>query len=497
MLPKVVLVYEQGDDLHVPPTFSLASWGSGGFDAPHDLKEGELVRMEPPIALHESERFAFGVDQILLDLSEDNTPPEILEFFGTDEAFKGLYIRSARVYYIDEGKDFGFNIGVNDLLISFTGEVSMEAFAHIFANTPITVFDVKVRFYTGENEIDYTLGQTERAGRAITITGSRARVTQTSLAQLDISGGVPQYTISVTINGAEVWNGDRRDARVSPDMPDTLLPVGEYDMVVHVTDEASPGSHHEFTQTIRLEVVAAETDTPENPDGSELDRPQPEGARQLATLTLDPATPLPPGGEIRMQSGSQTETERLFIEGGSNPHVIIRNGATVLLDRNLNGDRGISVLCSHGESLDIEVTYPGSASSTPERFLLFFDYDKPKEASWPGVRNNYVNDTASDSRFQHSTPPSGGAATPSRGAANLRRWIQTRLGAGAEVTITSGASAEGETDHNQALSERRQSVAEAIAVAAGATVAAAAQQVNHKPIKRPLRKLSGIRIVFR
>lgn len=192
VLPKIVLVYEQGDVLTEPPEFRLASWGSGGFDAPHDLAQGELIRMEPPIALHDSGKFAFGIDQILIDLSEDNTPPEILEFFGTDQAFQGLFVRSARIFYLDEGKDFGFNIGVNDLLISFQGEVSMEAFAHIFANTPITFFDVDVKFFIGPTEIEYTVGEKERDDRRITITGSRVRI--------------PQKPCGITASTREVWH---------------------------------------------------------------------------------------------------------------------------------------------------------------------------------------------------------------------------------------------------------------------------------------------------
>jgi hypothetical protein len=43
--------------------------------------------MKPAIALHESGRFAFSVGEIVLDLSVNNTPPEIAEFFGVDASF--------------------------------------------------------------------------------------------------------------------------------------------------------------------------------------------------------------------------------------------------------------------------------------------------------------------------------------------------------------------------------------------------------------------------
>jgi hypothetical protein len=110
VMPKVLFRYTQGQDIKTGLGFSVASWGNAGLDAPNDLAEGEVGSMDPPLALHKSGRVAFGIDTVVLDPSESSTPAEILDYFGTDESFTGLYIKALQVYYTDENKDFAFEL---------------------------------------------------------------------------------------------------------------------------------------------------------------------------------------------------------------------------------------------------------------------------------------------------------------------------------------------------------------------------------------------------
>ena len=475
VLPKVVFVYEQGDDPSHPPSFTLASWGNAGFDAPHDLAQGELVRMEPPIALHESGRFAFGIDQVLLDLSPDHTPPEILQFFGTDEAFQGLYFKSVRLFYNDPNKDLGLNIAVNDMLISFAGQVSLEASVDILTTIPLAGFGVTVLFFNGPDEIAYTRGTARDSAQPNVLTGGRARVPNTAVVQVRVQGGFPAYTISVRLDGTELWDGTRRDARISPGAPASLRTPGRYTLVVTVTDQAP--TPNQYSQTIDLIVVAAEAELPASErDGGPLDRPAEAGERQPATLTINPADqPLPDGYAIRFTPSAAGIAETIVVEGGTTPHVRISSGSTTLIDRTLDGARQVAIDVPDGASYDLLIDYPASAAVS-ETFNLFFDVDKPYASGtqhspqWPAVRDAYLADNFAqhtDASFAASRAPS--STTSLAGAAALRDWLQNRVippnaAAPKEVTVDADASFESVSlaDHDQALTERRRELAIAI-----------------------------------
>lgn len=463
VLPKVVLVYEQGDDLGVPPRFGLQSWGNGGFDAAHDLAVGELVRMEPAIALHRSGRFGFSVEQIVLDLSPDHTPPEILAFFGTDEAFEGLFVKQLRVFWSDKDKGWAFNFAVRDALISFKGEVSLEASLDILG--PKSVLTAETHFFEGTRDVPFTAGSPQ-GGDEHHLVGGQATVLNTGFVQVHLIGGTPPLTTSVKLDGVEIWDPATRRAPLSP-APNNLRAAGSYALVVHVEDAGQGADKKTFTQEIALTLRAASAPAAE-PDGLPADRGNEHlAARPNATLGAVTSTPdpLPAGFGLSHQPAASGTLERLTIAGGDpNLLSVTVDGQPVTLV-----GREFTVEVAEDQTRTISITSPGSGALT-EVFRLQFDIDRPDPTPpvWTNILSSYVADSESppDRAFSDSAAPSTLTSPTPHGPAALRDWITNRALAGpaAHLKLHGHASLQRTEDaaRDLVLSQRRLDVAEAI-----------------------------------
>lgn len=468
VLPKVILEYSQDADFNNPPTFRLRSWGSSGFDVPADLGAGELVRMEPEIALHKCGRFGFGVSQVILDLSEDSTPPEILQHFGIDEGWQGLYIKSARFFYSDKNKDFALNFGVNDVLISFAGEVSLEARVDLLFESSLTV---NVEIYEGARKIDFNRGVENPAN---IWTGGSATIPNSGVIQVQAIGGTPPWTTSVIFQQqgqgpVELWSNERRDARFTP--PPNNPKTGT--LTVTVTDSASP-QPKQFRQTLTLNVVVP----PSRQQGGPFDNPE-LGTRRPATFTYDPPGQgaLPQGYRITHVPSSSGTLEVLLIEGGTGiPTVQIDDNTPVAVNANRLVFVDVPRVTTGASSRRVNVSWPTS-TAMPNTFELFFDYDKPENDV---AVSTYLtgSPTPADTRFSTSRVPDRTNGQPLPGAENLRGrsalewWLNNAL-ASKSVNIVASASYEGHPDrapYNLALSQRRSLVAEGIINGVGLTV---------------------------
>jgi hypothetical protein len=466
VMPKVAFVYEQGDNFPFePPTFQLRSWGNAGLDAPADIAMGELFRMEPPIARHESGRYGFGIDQVLVDFSSGHTPPEILEHFGTDEAFEGLYLKSLRFYYADKDKDFAVNFAINDALISFAGEVSLEGLAEVYG--PETQMKVQVRLLIGDTEV-------------IPV-GGEAVLPNVGAVQVAVTGGTPPYLVDVhlldPVTGAEVgtdlWDPDERVALLSPGMfndPPLLGPAGLFDLRVRVTDSSPPPAvpptppaeaetPRTFEEKIRLTIVdSGPALNPPPKNGSLLDSPAdpPDVVFNIISVTVDgaPEDELPEHYDIshRELPGNFVA---LTVSGKTTPSVTVGGAA-----QPLSQDGEVTVEVKPGATVTANVNFTARASAE-NNFHLFFDIDRPFN-TLADVAEHIANapDPGDVAFTNNSKPVEANTPSSGQGAAALRFWAD-QLDPAATVQIDAHASFESDdnVDTDKKLSERRREVA--------------------------------------
>jgi hypothetical protein len=433
LLPKMVLIYEQEDDFTRPPSFRVGSWGSSGFDAATDLRQGELARMDPPLALHTSGRFAFGVDQVLLDLSPDHTPPEILAFFGTDEGFEGIFVKSARVFYDDKDKDFAINVGVNDVLVSFAGEVSLEAAVDFLGAA--TTFKVRVRLFQGAEEIDYTDGAPVQ-GNPLEVAGGLATVDEGAVVQVEITGGVPPIDVSVKLGVVPVEIFVQTDNQA-------VIPPGALNQVpleITVTDSGTPDHvyHEIITLTVRAKEPAAET-------GLAADRDEKaEAGRKPAALTIQ--SDQAPQFTLSHSPAPTGHSEVVSIIGPLNPPPAVKVGGNPF---GLFGGE-IRLEVPDGTSIPIEVTFQPQPQGVAQTFDLFFNKDDPDETGNRSVDEYVAGHVTGDARFTGSHSPDG---------QTLADWCK-RLVANSQAAVEAYASFDPSNEtHDQELSGRRGDVA--------------------------------------
>ena len=479
VLPKMVFEYEQGDDLNLAPSFRLKSWGNSGFDAASDLEVGELIRMEPPLALHKDGRWGFGIDQVLLDFSADHTPPEILQFYGMDEAFEGLYFKSLRFYYNDDGKNLAFHTALKDALIStVTGEVSFEFMAVIFR--PENRMSVTVRLVDGDRPINYTPGEASE-DNSLTLTGGRAEISQRGIVQMEVQGGVPPFITSVTLEPAEggggpdLWDPDTQEARLSPGMNNTpaiLRPAGVYRLIITVEDSSSPAQ--EFSQTLDPFVVTATAGSDSPPGQPSAQPPQLRPASfELSEADRDRLRAVGYSVQFTSLSGARGRLRFTTTSAEAALPTVQIDGRPLTLT---NSVADVEIPADSRQSVTIATPALLGTAITPPEPPIYFNFDhplRPGRASRdrrPGEGDYYQVDT------------------PTRLQAWLQDEVAPRFAAGAEIQITliGRASDEGPlaenpdpARYNLALSQRRidvvQQLLESIPLTEGRTARVVAE----------------------
>jgi hypothetical protein len=461
-LPKILFRYSQTPNLSQDPLFEVVSWGDPGFDAPHDLAEGQLATMAPPLAIHESGRVAFGIDTLILDLSENGTPPEVLQQFGVGTGFTGLYAKAIQVFYCDAQKDFALNFAVRDMLISFAGETWLTAeldliFAGLF-NVTITTYDPDPdpQFKTDPNQGTYLTSAGSWTGGSITMSPA-------SLLFLRVAGGLPPYSYTVS-TGAPVglvWSDTDRQAAFTSAPPDSQ----SVPLTITVTDSSTP--QQVYKNLLNLNVVL---------NGSSPAIPAATSPAQ-ATCSLLNSSSLPAGYDIQFNPSTSGVSETLVVQGGATvPTISVDNSQPWPIP-----DRKVVVKVDPGKTVSILVTYPAITTGI---FNLAFDHDKPDNDA---VESTYYDPLGppDDQDFSNNTVPAGTSGGDGlKGAAALTWWIANALDLSQLLTIVAWATDEGQAAKNpfaKDLAKRRGDIAkQIIAGVAGATAQPPTYQIDHQ-----------------
>ena len=471
ILPRVTFQYQQAQDPLATPNFILKSWGQG-FDGSTDLLVGELVRMEPPLCIHEGGRIGFGIDGVLLDLSPNSTPPEILAHFGVGDDWTGLYIRSLRVYAAVSAAELAFTLSVRDAVIGFNGDVSLEARLDV-VNTE--AFSLQVLLFDADRRIAYVAGDPDDDPDKV-IPGHGQAPPEATIQVIPI-GGVGPFTITVTLGVGQTqvtlpWDDN---------LGQTSLPKGfasEELLIVKLADSKGKLIYQKIWLSPPAKALPAGPGKPP--------------ARPPAVWT---PTSAPAGAGVLFNPApvGLRETLQVF----ASQHNLVADGAHITITR--DGD-GATILDTTIHSPFVGVDLPEDTSyhvvvelkeeqATLEYFDLLYHYERPRELEFPGITNDYKLDFVGseaariDLAYTMTRPPTPAQplapADPDpqlpvppdpnlAGTRALHAWLQRRIvptNGKRKVEVHAYSSYESDPAkrlYNQRLSERRLAVAYAV-----------------------------------
>lgn len=483
-LPRIIVEYNQDQDLGAATQVQLRSWG-GDFDVASDLGVLEFPRMEPPMAIHESGRVGFGIDRILLDLSQDSTPPEILAHAGVGDDWTGLYIRALRVFFTAGKDNYRCTISVEDALISFRGTVSFSASAELVNPD---AFKIIASIYDGDRPaVDVRMPEARPDYQAAVDAPGEARVPDGCRVHVLFAGGTPPCAALVRLEGAPAGVKLRQDGSGADGLEKNFFPggplielvlddantVGTALLTITGADSTPSPDEKVSAQAVRLTVV---------PRAALAATPGTTTTRAPATWALnDPASadeivvlhvPAPFGVRevLRVQAPH-------LLEGGAGQYRLTPQGQPASGPAPLSGPITVDVPPDTSCLVEIDLAARPAVS---EFFDLLFGYDRPLPQPTPTqqqtLTGHYLADFAGltptaeayDGAYLQTPVPKTMSPSSLGGTAKLHAWLDRcaslALGSSVQISVDAYASWEKGVEaqgHNMALSQRRLDVAEA------------------------------------
>ncbi len=445
-LPKVKVRLSQGSGNDATLDAALVSLGVSGLDDPGDLSAAKMISMQPAYAFIGTGRVVgFAFRTAYLDMADGYTPPEILDQFGFDARWTGLYLPEIRLFFAPHGaEDFAVNAGVENFLIGLGDSSGITG-----------DFDLAV-INQGNGHLKVSARFFDTQGHAIGITPlteghAQAYLPATTRMVVDVSGGRPPYAVSVNYGGSD-HNGVVHAITLSGTRPE---PIG-----IQVTDTSSPPK----TMTLTITARRREENATQPPPGATPPLP---ATLETTSITLEGEPRTSPSLRLLSDSGSQvvigidqptTPTNTQWqIDGGS-------SSTRATLPVSLEGD----------QTRTVRATLQGQTCTTIDGY---FRYDKPPKNDPIGYALDPGNSSADP-----AVDPSGNAMWMPPGRTFLGAWKVVLAHVDPKtLTITGTASYENDEQkarYNYLLSQRR---SQGLAALINADPQLATFSVNNQP----------------
>ncbi len=360
-LPKIGLTITQTADDYNTTKVRFSGWGANNLDEGGDAAAGEAIRMVPALCLHSSGVVGFGLEKIVLDLSADFTPPEILEKnFGIGDDFTGLWIPSVRLFVAPSGlSGFAVDTWAKDMLIDFeqglSGEFGIELMNGA-ASAPLEVqavfYPAREPFFTESTGADSV---TDNGGKSATQRNTQIAIPAESKLQVRIRGGKAGYVTVVTQKDGFLFLpdavGDSIDAtpiKGTQNMYEwTIAPKGsskQFTIYIKVTDKTG----NTYEEVVHATMLPKAID--HSVDVATVQAP-------VLTVTNNPGN----AGSVTM-AVSQPDADAVFIL--TNPTFTTVASGVKPIPRNTDGTYRIP--CARdGKTVPFDVSWTTDALPTP------------------------------------------------------------------------------------------------------------------------------------
>ena len=397
ILPRLRFRLSHGNPLDSQLSFQLVSAGSSGLDDPGDIRIADLIEMKPPYAFFgdkDDHVYGIGFRRAVLDLSNDTTPPEIIDKFGFGDDWSGLYLPELRLFFAPNWKNLAFEASVTDLLVGLAGSRGLSGdFEFDVIRQGGGDLVLGARFFDANGKA-YGIQLSSKTEATVALPAKTRMV-------IDVQGGLPPYITTLSV----VEHDDDSDQDSDPTPPETGrlfnikfngLDHTRSKLIITATDSSS-GTAKTATLTINASLLVPQQTLPRPGDSATgpNKRATPDNAtidpniiilfenndRTQATLSTDPQNPRlmwsvidPPGGA---ESGPATTFDLPLAPGESKTVRARLPAITIDPKRTFYFQRSSPPQPGNPQDQNAFAAFIGNVSGTPARSITAGDGFEP------------------------------------------------------------------------------------------------------------------------